>query len=149
MKNLFIIVLTLVFCSAVYADSNNSGASEVVPQYFNFSGVSCDNTNVVTAAAGGADQNSDSVATYNTELHSISYKYEAENAGSSFLLTFQHLSKWGDWVAFVPAKTITCAGASGSGTAPISFPVAADIRCVRSSDATYVTTLNALVINKY
>lgn len=149
------VVVLLAMGGTVQADSNRVGSHEVQEQYVVLSGTSCDDSTVTTSAdprrsdAGAADVNSAPIALYNTQAQSISYEYTAANAGSSFVLTLQHRSKWGDWVAFSPAVTVTLAGASGSGTVALNLPVCAEIRVVRSSDATYATTLSACVINKF
>jgi len=144
-----ILVLLLVLCGTCYADNNRSGAADVRESYVNFSGVSINATNVLTAAGGAADQNSDGFDVSNTHQHSISYQWEGADAAASFTLTFQHFTKWGTWNGFNPAITVTCAGLSGAYTKPISFPVSGTMRAVRSADATHITTLNALTINKY
>lgn len=150
-----VVVFLLCLGGPAAADNNRVGSADVKEDYIILSGTSCDDSTVTTdtdprrSDAGAADVNSNPVAVYNTHKHSISYEYVAANAGSSFVLTLQHRTKWGDWKGFSPAVTVTLAGASGGATAALNLPACAEIRVVRSSDATYATTLTACTINRY
>jgi hypothetical protein len=149
------LVVLCTLSTVAEADSDRSGAYQVVSEYVVLSGTSCDGSTVTTSAdprrsdGGAADVNGNAMMVYNTHQHSLAYKYEAANSGSSFVLTLQAKTKWNDWVAFSPAVTVTCAGASGSGCVALSLPACTEIRVVRSSDATYATTLSACVLNKF
>jgi hypothetical protein len=137
-----ILVLVLVLMGSVCY------AGDVTETFINMDGKSINGTTVCTAAAGAADQNSISVPINQGEAHALAYKYTAANAGSSFTLSIQCLLFGTDWEAPDTAITVTCAGASGAGIVPISLPVCSEIRVVRSSDATYATTLTACTINR-
>jgi hypothetical protein len=150
-----VVFVLVVVGSPAEADSERSGAYRVVPQYIVLGSTSCDGSAVTTTtderrlAGGGTAVNSLPIILDNTKSHSLSYKYEAADPASSFTLVLQHRAQWGDWVAFSPAVSVTLAGASGSGCVAIVLPVSAEVRVVRSSDATHATTLNACVLNKF
>ena len=151
----FVVLVALVAMGGpAVADSERSGAYHVVEPFVVFDGVSCDGSAVTTdtdprhGAAGAADKNSAPIAIGNTHQHSLSYVYAAENAGASFTLTLQH-RRFGTWLPFSPAIAVTCSGSSGSGTVALNLPAAAEIRIVRSCDATYITTLTGCGINKF
>ena len=136
------LVLVLILSTGLWA-------GDVKEQYINMGSGSVDGTTVSTQAAGGADKNSVAVPVYDSEFQAIAYKYVAANAGSSFTLTIEIRTLWGDWIEPDTAQTVTCAGASGSGIVDLDLPVCSEIRVVQSSDATYATTLTACTINKY
>ena len=129
--------------------ADNRGAVYTNEPYVVIGGVAINSVNVASKAAADPTTYSDAIPVGTSEVHSIAIKWEAEDALASFDVAIQGMTKWGDWVAFNPPVSVTCAGASGSKIEALVLPLCSEIRIAVSSDATYATTVTACTINRW
>ena len=144
LTTLLLILLLPTLCLA-----DNRGLVNTEEPYAVIGGLAINNVNVAAKAAGDPTTYSNGIPVGNTEAHAVDVKWEGADAAASFTVVIQKRSKWGEWIAFNPAVSITCAGASGSKSEAVNLPASSEVRFALSSDATYATTVNALTLSKW